>query len=82
MVLKIKHNEDGSIHRYKERIIHKVYEQYQGIDFNETFSPVSRFEMLRIPLSSASKFTSLFINLMLNMHFLWGFVRGSLCFPT
>ena len=36
----MKHNDDGSINKYKVRLVAKGYAQQPGIDFNETYAPV------------------------------------------
>ncbi|KAM2251944.1 hypothetical protein ACFX1S_006525 [Malus domestica] len=39
-VFKIKKNDDGSIGRYKARLVAKRFNQEEGINYGETFSPV------------------------------------------
>jgi hypothetical protein len=41
-VYKVKHNSDGSISRYKTRLVAKGYAQIHGIDHEETFVPVAK----------------------------------------
>jgi len=46
-VFKRKMNADGSIERYKAHLMAQGFSQQKGLDYNETFSPVMRFEYLR-----------------------------------
>ena len=39
-VFKVRLHADGSIERYKARLIAKCFKQRYGLDYEETFSPV------------------------------------------
>jgi hypothetical protein len=45
-VFKNKLNEDGQVARNKARLVCKGYAQIEGINFEETFSPVARMEAI------------------------------------
>ncbi|XP_016191653.1 uncharacterized protein LOC107632495 [Arachis ipaensis] len=52
-VFRIKYNSDGSLQKYKARLVAQGYSQRLGFDFTETYSPVVKPTSIRILLSIA-----------------------------
>ena len=54
-VFRTKLNSDGSVHKYKARLVVKGYAQVWGVDFSETFAPVARMDTIRMTLAMAAQ---------------------------
>ena len=55
-VFKTKRDSSGKIERYKARLVVKGYSQREGIDFKETFSPVSTKDSFRVIMAIVAHF--------------------------
>nr|GEV80755.1 retrovirus-related Pol polyprotein from transposon TNT 1-94 [Tanacetum cinerariifolium] len=53
-IYKVKLDELGGILKNKARLVARGYHQEEGIDFEESFAPVARFEAIRIFLAYAA----------------------------
>ncbi len=51
---KVKHNADGSVSRYKIRLVAKGYAQTYGIDYEETYSSVAKMITVRAIIAMAT----------------------------
>ena len=53
-VLKVKYGENGSVNRFKARLVAQGYSQVQGVDYDAVFSPVARNKSKRSLLALAN----------------------------
>ena len=53
-VFKIKHDANGNVDRHKARLVAQGYSQTYGVDYQEVFSPVTRYSSIRTLLALAN----------------------------
>ena len=71
-VYKIKQNPDGSVERYKARLVIKGCSQRKGVDYGQTFSPVVRASSIRALISIAASQKMVLTQFDVSTAFLYG----------
>ncbi|CAL5331407.1 unnamed protein product [Camellia sinensis] len=74
-VFRTKLNADGSVNKYKARLVVKGYAQIYGVDFSETFAPVARLDTIRLLLAIAAQKDWKIYQLDVKSAFLNGFLQ-------
>lgn len=71
-VYKVKTNSDGSVDKFKARLVVKGFSQKKGVDFDQTFSPVARMSTIRTLLSVAANENMTLTQIDVSSAFLYG----------
>ena len=53
-ILKLKHKVEGLIERYKTRLVAEGFSQHWGADYDQTYSPVVKYDSLWVTLAMAA----------------------------
>ena len=53
-IYKIKHAADGSIEKYKARLMARGFSQKEGIDYEENFAPVAIYTSIKLVIALAT----------------------------
>lgn len=56
MIFKVKSKDDGTVDRFKARLVVQGFSQRPGIDFDETFAPTAHQESIRLLFALAAQF--------------------------
>lgn len=75
---KIQTNADGSVDKFKARLVIKGYQQRRGIDYNQTFSPVARTSTIRTLLSAAANENMKLAQIDVTTAFLYGDLKETI----
>ena len=54
-IYKIKHVADGSVEKFKARLVARGFSQKEGVDYEETFAHVACYTSIRVAISLAAK---------------------------
>lgn len=73
-VFKIKTKANGTLDKYKARLVARGFTQIQGIDYMETFAPVVKLNSIKVLLALATQFNFEIHQLDVKTAFLNGYI--------
>lgn len=71
-VFKTKYKEDGEIDKFKVRLVAKGYAQRFGVDYNEVYAPVARWDTIHMIIATAASKNWIIYQLEIKSAFLHG----------
>ena len=77
-IFKKKTDADGNVTIYQARLVAKGYRQVQGVDYDESFSPVAKLKSVRIMLAIATFYDYEIWQMDIKMAFLNGYLKEEL----
>ena len=77
-IFKKKTDADGNVTVYKARLVAKGFQQVQGVDYDETFSPVAMIKLVRNMLAIAAYYDYEIWQMDIKTVFLNGFLKEEL----
>lgn len=77
-IFKVKQNADGTVNRFKARLVARGFTQQPGVDYAEVFAPVVRMESIRLLFSVAAQYKLSYKQFDVATAFLYGTVDREL----
>ncbi|XP_038879273.1 uncharacterized mitochondrial protein AtMg00810-like [Benincasa hispida] len=71
-VYKVKYKQDGTVDKYKARLVAKSYNQQEEIDFSDTFSPIAKIVTVKVFFALATSYNWSLTQMDINNAFLNG----------
>ncbi|KAL0367487.1 UNVERIFIED_CONTAM: Retrovirus-related Pol polyprotein from transposon RE2 [Sesamum radiatum] len=72
LIFKKKLKPDGSVDKFKARLVAKAFKQKEGIDYFDTYSPVTRLTTIRVLIAFASVYSHPIHQMDVKIAFLYG----------
>lgn len=78
-IFKVKYKVDGTIERYRARLVARIYNQIECFYFFDTFSRVEKLKLIRNLLATNAIYNWFFLQLDVNNAFLHGKLKEDMC---